>query len=399
MHRFSNKNLLTALILALVALGQFAIDIYLPSFSSMVEQLKTNKSLVQLSLSFFLISYGLSQLIYGPLSDAFGRRKVLFCGMAIFIVGSLGTTFSASIFWVLVTRFIQGAGIGAANVLCRAILRDLYHGLELRRKTPFLGMVWVISPILAPVIGAYLEEYFGWRANFVFLTLLVALVSVLIFFIVPETKDPAQRHAFHPKVIFKNYYDLIAHRSFMGYILTAMIVFGMFSCFYAVGPFLLQVTIGLSVIHLGWTLLLISFGYMLGSFLNMHFTHRFSLKHLMQGGLWILFFTSLAMILFGLFGKIDYFVFVIPQFILFFGIGFIFTNSIAGSLSLFPHLAGSTSSLWGFFAYLGGTISSSVISLFPENNQLPLALAFFIQTVLTALVLWIFTLREGTEPQ
>ncbi|MBS0652735.1 MAG: multidrug effflux MFS transporter [Verrucomicrobia bacterium] len=397
--RLRNKFWITVLALSLVTFGQFAIDIYLPSFASMEKQLNTSASMIQLTLTFYLISYGFTQLIYGPLSDRFGRRKVLLCGMIIFIAGSLGTYIAPTIAWVLATRFIQGAGISSANVLCRAILRDLYPGPELEKKTPYLGMVWVIPPIVAPVLGGYIEDFFGWRTNFLFLAGIVCIEFLLIYFFLPETKDPSEIHSIHPKTIWKNYKTLLSNQAFLGYVTTDMILFGAFSCFYAVGPFLLQVRLDLSAISLGWMLLLISSGYMMGSYLNIFLTHRLSQKNIMSIGVLCICLVAFAMLTVALMGIMTVFAIVALQLLFFFGIGLIFTNCIAGCLKIFPPLAGSASALWGLFAFIGGTIGSSLMTLFSEKNQVPLVSVFTVQSILVGIVLYSLVFRANRQVQ
>ncbi len=377
------------LALLLVTLGQFAIDMYLPSMPSMVADLETTKSLVQQTLTFFLVSFALSQLIYGPLSDRFGRRIVLLCGLFIFILGCVGAYFARSIEFLIVMRFVQGMGIGAANVLCRAILRDLYHGHDLAKKVTFLGILWVVSPVIAPVIGGYIEEFWGWRMNFALLALFVLLIWIWAFFFLPETKDRSHRQSMHPVAIGKNYLLLLKSRSFMGYVLADFFLYGVLSSFYVAGPFLLQRTLGLSPVIFGWTMLIISGGYLLGSACNIRLVHFFQQKNVIKIGVaWILMIT-LVMVIASMRGIFNLPVVAASLCLLFFGIAFIFTNCIGLSLSIFPQIAGSASAVWGFFAYMGGTLATSVMSYFPEKTFLPLSFALLVQCLLTALVLMI----------
>jgi len=383
------KGMTAFLALLLVTLGQFAIDIYLPSLPSMVADLGATKSAVQQTLTFFLISFALSQLIYGPLSDRYGRRIILLLGLLIFIIGAVGACLARSIEFLILMRLVQGLGIGAANVLCRAILRDLYHGgPELAKKVTFLGILWVISPVIAPVLGGYIEEFWGWRANFVFLAIFVFLVWVWAFFFLPETKDQSQRQSIHPTVIGKNYLHLFSSRPFIGYVFADLFIYGVLSSFYVVGPFLLQKVLGLSPVVFGWMMLVISGGYLLGSSINIRLVHHLHQTVVIKIGLaWIL-IVSLGMVILAMSGIFNLTTVVLSICLLFIGIAFIFTNCIGLSLSIFPHLAGSASAVWGFLAYLGGTLATSIMSYSPAQTALPLSIAFLIQSLLAFLVLW-----------
>jgi MFS transporter, DHA1 family, multidrug resistance protein len=396
----TRKNgLFTFLVLLLVALGQFAIDIYIPSFPSMVIALDTSNKMIQVSLTFFLVTFAFSQLIYGPLSERFGRRKVLCFGLVLFLIGAFWSSITNSISAFLISRAIQGLGIGAANVLARAILRDLYSGKELAKKVTYLGMVWVSSPIIAPVIGGYFEQYLGWRANFVFLMLFVGSILIWVLFNLPETKDLSQLHSIHPKTIAKNYWTLLKNRSCMGYIIADFFVYGMFSAFYVAGPFLLQTRLKLSAVEFGWMMLIISMGYFIGSFFNTRIIHHFPVKRAIGCGLCIVVIVSGIMTTLAIFGFMNLKVIVAPLFFTFFGMGFIFTNCIAGCLSVYPNLAGNASALWGFFAYTGGTASTFAMSLFEARTQLPLSLVLLAQSILVLIVLITMVFRNPIPEQ
>ncbi len=383
-----NKGMVAFLALMLVTLGQFAIDIYLPSLPSMVLDLNTTKSIVQQTLTYFLVSFAFSQLFYGPISERFGRRIVLLIGLLIFIGGAVGAYLAHSIEFLLIMRLIQGIGIGSANVLCRAILRDLYHGTELAKKVAFLGILWVLSPVVAPVLGGYIEEWWGWRVNFLFLAIFVFMIWIWAFFFLPETKDPAKRQSIHPVVIGKNYLTLLLSQAFMGYVLADFFLYGILSSFYVVGPFLLQKVLGLSPVVFGWMMLLISGGYFLGSSLNIRLIHHFPQNRVIKMGVsWILVVSS-GMVILAANNILSISVIVLPLCLLFFGIAFIFTNCIGLSLSIFPHLAGSASALWGFLAYLGGALATNIASHFPDKVSFPFSLSILIQCLLASAVLW-----------
>ena len=316
----------------------------------------------------------------------------------IFIFSALGASFTNSIHVLMLMRFLQGIGIGAANVLCRAILKDLYEGKELAKRTVILGMVWITSPIIAPVIGGYIEEYSGWKMNFVFLAIFVAIMFFCCFIFLPETKDPKHIHSIHPRTILKNYTTLVANRSYMGYVLADFFVYGIFSTFYAVGPFLLQNKLGLSPVTFGWTMLFISSGYLIGSFVNMRLLKHHHVHQLIKVGVTIILFASLCMIALSLLGEFNVPSIALPLLLLFFGNAFIFTNCIGACLSIFPHLAGNASAGWGFFCFLGGTLAITVMTRVHETTALPFSIALFVLALGVFLVLaWSRALRSGNK--
>ena len=309
-------------------------------------------------------------------------------------MGAIWSSITNSITALLISRAIQGLGIGAANVLCRAILRDLYIGKELAKKVSYFGIIWVTSLLIAPIIGGYFEQYFSWRMNFIFLALFVAAFLIWALLKLPETKDPSKQHAIHPKEIAKSYWTIIKNQLCMGYILTASIIFAMFSAFYVTGPFLLQNLLGMTPISFGWTMLSIFTGYFLGSLINTRLIHRFSSKRAICIGLITSSLASMTMLILALLGFMNIGVIVLPLSLFFLGMGLIFTNSISGSLSSFPNLVGHTSALWGCFTYAGGMLATVVIALFEERNQIPLALTLFIGSILIVVVLTTMVFRK-----
>jgi Bcr/CflA subfamily drug resistance transporter len=378
----------------LVALGQIAIDLYLPSFADIATHLNTTPGGVKLTMTLFLIGYSLSQLIYGPLSDRWGRRPVLLTGIAIFLAGCLGSIYSTSINELLISRLVQGLGIGASNVLARAILRDTFEGRELVRKFSYVGLAWVTVPIIAPVIGGYIQDYFAWRMNFVLLGILAATVWIVVLFSLPETKNLEELHSIHPKAIANNYLKLLSHKSSLGYILSAFPLYGVFVSLYTAGPFLLLTGLKLTPVQFGWMMVIASSGFLIGSFLNTLFLYRWEPKKAIWTGLLSALAISGIMFSIAVSGLFDVSSIIAPMFFLFLSIALIYPNCLSGGLSAFPQLAGSASALFGCSAFLGGVLTSAVISALSDRTQLDFTIIVLIQCVMAFLLLWNFVLKK-----
>ena len=184
-----------ALVLGLLsAIGPFAIDMYLPALSVIVGALHSDRATVQLSLTVFFLSFALSQVLYGPASDMFGRKPPLYVGIALFVVASIGCALSRDIGTLLVFRFVQGLGGGAPNVITRAVVRDLHTGHEATRLMSLLMLVFSVSPILAPLVGGLIVKTAGWPAVFWTVGALGAAGLALTAFALEETRPPEERH-------------------------------------------------------------------------------------------------------------------------------------------------------------------------------------------------------------
>ena len=187
------KSLFLLSVLLIYPLPQIAIDIYLPSWPAMVSALHTSRELLQWSLTIYVLFLGMAQLIYGPLSDRFGRKPVLLFGIGVFFISSFMGMFVVSMGQLLVLRAIQGLSIGCGFTVASAILADVFQGNQLAKVTSYSAMIYSISLMFAPFIGGYLQHYIGWQANFGGMALYALILFLLIYLFVFETKDKQKR--------------------------------------------------------------------------------------------------------------------------------------------------------------------------------------------------------------
>ena len=184
----------TALILGLLsAIGPFAIDMYLPALPSIGQDLGAENKIVQLSLLAFFISFALSQLVYGPLSDMWGRKAPLYLGIGLFAAASIGCALATNIETLIAFRFLQGIGGAAGMVIPRAIVRDMHTGVQAARLMSLLMLVFSISPILAPLTGSAVIEFYGWRGVFWAVTIASFIGLILLATQLRETRPKAHR--------------------------------------------------------------------------------------------------------------------------------------------------------------------------------------------------------------
>ncbi len=226
-----HENFASILAFALIPISGLAMDVYLPSFPEMANNLNTSEANIKLTLSIYLISYGISQLFVGSLVDSFGRYKINLISIFIFTITSLAIVFAPHVYWIIAYRFIQGIAISIIVVSKRAFFIDVYTGEKRKHYTSLLTVVWATSPILAPFLGGYLQEYFGWRANFYFLAAYGTLLFILELLYSGETIQKKQE--FSVKSIFNVYKMLLSHVDFsvgivlLGFSYTMVMVFGM----------------------------------------------------------------------------------------------------------------------------------------------------------------------------
>ena len=182
-----NLTLRLSILLAMVPLTGATIDIYVPSLPAITAHFGVPAQLVQWTIPSYLIGYSLAQLFCGAFSDAWGRRALLIIGIVLYTGASLLAASASSISMLILMRFVQGLGVAAPGVLARAIASDSFDSERLPQVTNYITLAWALGPIIAPLIGGYLQHVFGWKAVFYFLTAYGCIVLLLIYFLLPET--------------------------------------------------------------------------------------------------------------------------------------------------------------------------------------------------------------------
>ncbi len=231
-------SVILLIVIFLAAVGQITNTIYVPAMNLIATSLHTNPEYMQSIMAMFLIPYGVSQFLYGPLSDHFGRRPIILLGLMIYIIGSLIATFSTTFDSLLLASFIQGTGIGVAGVMSRTLMRDLYSGAKLHRAASMISIALVFAPLAAPLVGGLLSTFWGWRADFLFLLVFSVLVFALQYHLLPET-NPAFTGGKKPKQnVWRNYGILLHSPQFIGYMVCLLVSFAGVSVFEASGGLL-----------------------------------------------------------------------------------------------------------------------------------------------------------------
>jgi len=221
---------------ALAMLAPFSIDTYLPSFPDIGREFAASPVALQQTLSLYLLSFATMMLVYGPLSDAFGRKAVILVSIALYVVSSIGCALAPSIGWLLVMRVGQGLSASGALVVGRAIIRDAFAGAVAQRVMSQVMLIFALAPAVAPVIGGWLHDAFGWRSVFWFMMLLGFAVWLWVAFFLPETLPPVGRQSGHPRIIAASYLRTFTTARFMILIAVIALNFGGFFLYIADSP-------------------------------------------------------------------------------------------------------------------------------------------------------------------
>lgn len=288
-----------ALILGLLtAIGPFAIDMYLPSLPFIGSSLNADPDRVMMSLTAFFITFALGQLVFGPISDLYGRRLPLYFGVALFIGASVGCALAENVDTLIAFRLLQGLGGAAGIVIPRAIVRDLHSGVAEARLLGLLMLVFSVSPLLAPLFGSVIIEALGWRTVFWFVAGIAVFASLLGLLLVPETRSAVQRAETSVGGMIRTCGQLFTDRTFMGLVLATSFAICGFFVFLANAPFVMMGQYGLSPVGFSITFSLNAAAFFFAAQFCGKLGARFGLRALVMPS--ILGFTAMMALVFAL---------------------------------------------------------------------------------------------------
>ncbi len=338
----------TVIVTALVAFGAISTDLYLPSLPAIAAAFETDAAQVQLTLSLFLAAFAVGQLLYGPLSDRFGRRPVLLVGLTIYLGATLACLFASGIEVLIAARFAQAIGACSGVVLGRAVVRDVHGRERAARVLSYIAMAMALAPALGPILGGYLQVWFGWRANFFALTLFGGATLLAVALLLPETNRSRNPRATEPRRLLGNYRALARHPDYRAFVTIAACAYSGIFAFISGSSFLLIDVMGLSPEIYGLCFAVMVAGYMLGTFASGRLTLRLGLERMVAAGAVIGLIGGGVMAGFSAAGVLTLTALLVPVFVFTVGAGLMLPNAMAGALGPFPEMAGAASALLGF---------------------------------------------------
>ncbi|WP_228446640.1 MFS transporter [Chryseobacterium sp. 3008163] len=387
-----NKLIATILAFAVIPMSGLATDIYLPSMPSMATELHQPESNIQLTLSIFLISYGLTQFFAGSIVDSFGRYKVSMASLALFVVSFLITATTQNIFIIYAMRVLQGILSGFAVVSKRAFFVDVYEGEQRKHYLSIMTIVWSVGPIIAPFIGGYLQHNFGWQSNFYVLAGYSLLLLILEFIFSGETLKV--KNPFNIDFLIKEYNSMFKAKDFFYGMLMCGLSYSMIMFFNLCGSFIIEHKMGYSEVVAGYVSLILGFAWMTGGFLGKALIKKAFLPK-------IRFANFIQIILIILMFVASYFTSNIYSLVAFaFAVhvtaGFIFNNYFSYCIGRFPNSAGIAGGLTGGVAFIiTSALSYGIVALIKPEVQLQVAEGYFVLGVLGLFVLSLIKIRKA----
>jgi DHA1 family bicyclomycin/chloramphenicol resistance-like MFS transporter len=381
---------LTLLLAMLTALGPLSMDMYLPSLPDIAHVLGAPVVRTQLTISSYLIGFAVGQMIYGPLSDRYGRRPVLLAAVALYLASTLACAAAQSVDLLIAARLLQGISGSGAIVLARAIVRDVYSGVQAARELSLMGSISATAPIVAPMIGGVLQAGFGWRANFICMSVGGLIALLVTARLLPETLRPNNRAGSLSFFSMARGYGTVArHGGFLVYLGIITTTYAGLFAWVSGASVVLQGVYGLSAVTFGFTFALGAAGYMLGAMIATRLVVRLGLDRTIGVGVVVIAAGGLSLALAVATGVPGLWL-VAAMALYLAGVGLAMPQAMAGALTPFPDRAGTAASLMGLVQQAVAAIIAAVIGAYLVQSAWPVTGVVVAMGCLTFL-LWALT--------
>lgn len=357
---------------ALMSFASISTDMYLPALPTIARALQTSSASIELTFSAFLIGFSLGQLLWGPLSDRYGRRRPIAVGLLLFSVGSAGCALSLSVEQMMGWRIVQALGACVGPVLSRAMVRDLYGREDAARMLSTLILIMGVAPLLGPLLGGQILVFWSWQGIFWTLTA-VGVLTLFSLLALPESLPPARRSHTPLRHTLAGYLALFGDVRLMGYALSGGFFYAGAYAFIVGTPFAYIEYYRVSPQAYGWLFALNIAGMMLTNYINARLLRRVGSERLFRLGTWILAVSGGVLVVNARFAWGGLPGLLVPLFFYMSMNGLIVANSVAGALAAFPHKAGSASSLLGALHYGSGIFSAALVGRCADGTPWPMA--------------------------
>ncbi len=364
-------DVLPVLLLASTA-SIMATDLYAPSLPDLPELLNTTPVWVKLTLSLNVLALGLTQLVHGPLSDRYGRRKAMLAGMVVFAIASLGCSMATSIEQLIVFRILQGTAAAVEAVVGMAVIREVFTPEDQVRAFAWFGIVIAMVPAAAPILGGYIHVYLGWRANFWIMAIVGALSVLLVWWKLPESAPPDRRPLI-PRDVLKEYSALLRNPQFFSFALLEGMALAAIFAYITAAPFILILRFGVPTEQFGYYLMVIVAAYAAGSILAERLARRIDPMRILQLGLGVFAVGVIGVVLLVASDNVSPLRLTAMMSLVLFGAGPLFATCPVFALNAAAGRGGIAAALLGAIEMGVGGIASASIGLLPWRSSVSLA--------------------------
>ncbi len=353
------------------AVAPLATDMYLPAMERIAESFGAEPFHMQLTLSAFFVAFSFGQLVYGPLSDTFGRKIPALFGIAIFALASLALNFTDDIAVFIALRFVQALGGCAGVVIARAVINDTFGVKDAAAAFALMMVVGSLAPMLAPTLGSFVENTFGWRFIFDVLAFCGVLLWLFVFFGLKESNRT--RKSFSHKAILQGYKKVATDTKFLTFMFSGALAMSMIFAYIAGSSFVFMTHFGLTNSSYGLIFGLNALGMMTGSNINAFLVRRFSPYSILPYAFCAMSVFCVLLVVGGVL-NLGFWVFEVNLFFMISSLGFVVPNVTSLAMARFKSLSGTASALFGFTQFALAGAVSALVGVVEANSPLPLAL-------------------------
>ncbi|MDX1562035.1 MAG: multidrug effflux MFS transporter [Gammaproteobacteria bacterium] len=371
---------------AIAALGPLSNDLYVPSMSLVADGLGVSGAAVQLTMSSLLIGFSFGALIYGPLSDRFGRKNVLLVGLGMYAVAGALAALSPTLGWLVLARALQGFAASCGMVLSRAIILDRWRGEEASRALSWVSIFMFFTPVLAPLVGGYISGFGYWPAIFWMQGSAGLLCLLVTLFMLPRARRGVAGSVL---ASIRAYGPIVKDTQALGYMLCSALGFIGVVAFVSTASFVFVDYYGLTPQQFGLSFSTVMLGGSIGAYLNSHYVAQVGISRMLAFGSTTLAIGGVLVLLSSAFG--GGVIGLVLAFMLYvFGIGAVFANTVARTLSRYPQSLGAASSLFGVNQFFIGGVVAALLSRVTEPSPMPMAWVVAASGLACAGVWWLW---------
>ncbi len=376
--KLSDQRRIKIILLWITVLVQGSIALYLPSFPAIARTLFISPVNVEQTITVFIIGLGISPMLYGPLTDRYGRKPILLFSLSIASIGYIINLFADTISIFIIARIIQGFGCGGILIGGRSIVRDVFSGRELASASSYLSMGFAIGFGVTPAFGGYIATHLGWKENFIFLLISTLTMFIIVLYFLPETlanKDTSSSLKEFLSNTLKEYGLIMKNLRFIQFLVGGLFAYGVVMAYNVMTPFLIQDLLGVSTIHYGYLALLMGISYYLSAFYNKNLVLKLGVRPIFILGCGLIILSGLTMLILVSFWKTNLFYIILPMMVAIFGQALIFSNTISCALSQFSAKAGGkVSAVFSSLQMLLASCLSTVMAILPHNTAISIAI-------------------------
>jgi DHA1 family bicyclomycin/chloramphenicol resistance-like MFS transporter len=392
-HNVNPPKHLTLVVALLTMIGPFTIDTYLPSFPDIEAEFAVSRAALSQSLAFYLVAFAVATLFWGPLSDRIGRHRVVTISLLLYLVASLGCALAGDYWHFLSFRLLQGVAAGGGLAAGRTMLRDVYSPQEAQRTLARVMMLFALAPAIAPVIGGWLHDAFGWHSVFYFLALYSVLILVMFVVWIPETLPVSMRQSFHPVNVARIYVHTLVHHRFQALVFMIACYFGGMFLYIVGAPTVVFDFLKLGVNDFAVLFVPLVGGIIFGAWISSRLAHHWHRQRTVSLALTLMSIGTVLNVAQAWFLSPQVFTTIFPLMFYSTGVGIAMPAMTVLSLDCFPKNRGAASAVQGSVQMMGNALIASLVV--PILGQYPDRLALGqLSLMVVALLLWRFLPRE-----